>query len=182
MKPALRLELGRKAIQALGLAFVPFGRIGAMALLSLAAVDVLHLKRHSRGGLPLWRRVRRVGERSSQRDIGPLFLALGAAPVLFLVRGPWAWAILAQPFLADSSAALIGHWAGGPLVPGTGKTMAGSASFFAVAALFALMVGLSLPASLLLAGLGMIAEAYAPCGLDNLLVPLAGLSLWYLLL
>ncbi|MBN1426050.1 hypothetical protein JXA88_15985 [Candidatus Fermentibacteria bacterium] len=181
MELSLRLELRRKAMQTLGLVFVPFGQIGALGLLALAAVEGLHLLRHSHGGVPLWRSVRRLGERGAGRDVGPLLLALGAASVLLVVRGPWAWAILCQPFVADSAAALVGRRCGGVQVPGSGKTLAGSAAFFIVAALGAALAGLPVQASLLLAGAGTMVEAFAPWGLDNLLLPLAGLALWNLL-
>ncbi len=173
-------EVRRKGIQALGVAFIPFGRLGAAAFALAILVDALHLALHRRGGVPIWGRVRAMGERGCAPDPGPIMLASGAAVVLFAVRGPWAWAILCQPFLADGAAALVGKALGGPRWVG-GKTVVGSAVFAVVAALVPLLLGLGVVPSLLLACVGTLVEAVAPRGTDNLLLPFGGLAIWAVL-
>lgn len=185
MRPDLRLELRRKAIQALGLAFVPFGTRGAAALAVLLAMELAHLGAVSRGGLPGWRGLRRIGERPGgsphRLDPGPLMLAAGIALVLVAVRGAWAWALVSQPCLADSAAALAGGAVRGPRWPRSRKTVAGSLAFAATSALAARAAGMPLSPALLLAGVGAVVEASAPHGSDNLLLPLAGLAVWRVL-
>jgi dolichol kinase len=177
--PMLRRELRRKLMQAAGLVFVPFGRAGALALVALIALDVVHLALRRSTGLPGWRRIRQLGERGKERDIGPILLAAGAAIVLVAVRDRWAWAVLCQLFLADSAAAVAGMSMDGPRWPRTHRTLAGSAVFFVIAGIVPLALGMNLSSAVTLAAVGTIVEAYSPRGFDNLLIPLAGLGVWY---
>jgi dolichol kinase len=158
------------------MAFAMLGRTGGIILLVAVCVELVHLAFIGKGGLPVWRRLRSFGERTARFDPGPLFLALGAAPVLLFVDPPWSLAIVALPSLADSAAAVVGLSAGGPRLPGSSsKTVVGSATFFLVATTVGVLVGIRLHEAAVLGIVGVVVEWVSPRGSDNLLLPLAGL-------
>jgi dolichol kinase len=171
----LRRECGRKMIQCTGMAFAVLGRAGGLLLCAAIVLELLHRLRLRSGGLPVWRRLRSLGERSVSFDPGPLYLAVGIAPVLLFVSPPWSLAIVALPSLADSAAAIAGLLTGGPRLPGsTRKTVAGSATFLLVATAVGLVLGIPSFQATSLGIVGMIVEWASPRGTDNLLLSAAG--------
>jgi dolichol kinase len=155
--------------------FAVLGKAGGVLLCVAIGLDLLHRARLGRGGLPLWRQLRSLGERASGFDPGPLYLAVGMAPVLLFVSPPWSLAIVALTALADSAAAVVGLLADGPRLPGsTRKTLAGSATFLLVAAGFGLLAGIPPFQAMTLGFVGMLVEWASPRGTDNVLLPAAG--------
>jgi dolichol kinase len=172
----LRRECVRKIIQSTGMVFAVLGRLGGALLLVAILLELVHRIRLKRGGLPVWRQLRSLGERGAGFDPGPFYLAVGIAPVLLFVSPPWSLAIAALPSLADSAAALVGLLADGPKLPGSSrKTIAGSATFFVVATVVSLLVGIPPVQATTLGCVGVIIEWASPRGTDNLLLSAAGI-------
>ena len=162
-------------IQCTGMLFAVLGRLGGVLLFAAIVLELAHRLRLKRGGLPVWRRLRSLGERGAAFDPGPLYLAVGIAPVLLFVSSPWSLAIAALPSLADSAAAMAGLVIDGPRLPGSSrKTIAGSAMFFLVATAAGMVVGISLFHAVVLGIVGVIVEWASPRGTDNLLLAAAG--------
>ncbi len=176
------LETRRKSLQILGMAFVPFQHWGAYALVILVLIDTIHLVRRPEG-IPIWRKLRALGEQGKERDWGPLLLAAGAALVLFLVPPPWSWAICSMAFIGDALAAVCGKALGGPRMPlHTEKTLAGSVACLTAVWATATLAGLGLTQAVSLSFIAAVVEWLAPRGWDNLLLPLSGLVVWMLLI
>ena len=170
-------EAERKAIQVLGMVFVPFGIWGAIALVLLIVVDTIHLL--GPWSLPIWRDLRSLGEQGAGRDHGPILLALGGAVVLFIVPQPWSWGICSMAFVGDGMAAVIGKAVGGPYTPfRPDKTIAGALSCAAAIAVVSFIAGIPWFSSLLLAATGMCVEYLSPGGTDNVLLPFSGIGVW----
>lgn len=180
--PELKKECVRKAIQCSGMVFAVLGKTGGILLCVAVVFELVHMILFSKGGLPAWRWLRSFGERALRLDPGPLFLAIGTAPVLLFVSPPWSLAIVALPFLADSAAAVAGILADGPRLPGSSrKTVAGSAMFFLVATAVGFLAGIRFHQATALGLVGVAVEWGSPRGSDNLLLPLAGvLTMWAL--
>ncbi len=174
MRRDLRRELMRKLVQVFGICLVPLGRYGALFLLICAIAEMIHLSRPD--GLPIFRTLRALGERDGRMDWGPLLLALGAAAVLLLFDEPWTWALCGLVFVGDSSAAIMGMLLQGPHIPlSRKKHLTGSISFLVCVWGVAYMAGLSPVHAGVIACVGTVVEAYAPAGLDNLILPLSGM-------
>jgi len=174
---AWQSEAERKAIQILGMVFVPFGMWGAIALVLLILIDTVHLLGTRR--IPIWRDLRALGEQGAGRDHGPILLALGGAVVLFIVPQPWSWGICSMAFVGDGMAAVIGKAVGGPYTPfKPDKTIAGALSCAVTIAAVSFIAGIPCFSSLLLAATGMCVEYLSPSGTDNVLLPLSGIGVW----
>jgi dolichol kinase len=189
---ALRRELARKAIH-LSTALVPLAYaaglprdavLAALAALAATAVGVeLARLRSARVGA---RFARATGallrDHEHRRWSGAtwLFVAFTIAAVAFprpaAVAAMWAVAV------GDASAAIVGRWVGRHPLPGTAKSVEGSAACFLASALGALLVARLDVAASVVAGLAAtLAEAPERPLDDNVLVALAvggGIVLW----
>lgn len=106
---------------------------------------------------------------------GEVCLPLGVAAAAILVPDPARYACaVATIAVSDVAACLAGRRLGGPRLPGSRKTCAGSAAFFVTALAIGLVLLPAWPGAVLAAAaLTTVVEATASRGLDNLAVPLA---------
>lgn len=175
----LRSQYFRKSVHAGGIVFLPllfYSRALFVALFVFLLILYLMVELLDRKGVqipflsPLIQGCKRI-EESGRLSTGALCLALAGiiVPSLFGVR---AAAIgLAQAYLADTAASVVGGWRGRRSGKG-GKTWMGTASFFLVAFLAGLCYFPYREAALL-AGIGALVESLPLSKIDNLTVPLA---------
>jgi len=190
---AIGRELKRKSLHvAIGLSALVFPQVLSEPWMVVSGLALAVAWMHAVRILPcLQRHFGSVLHDCERRSLGELYFALAIAGLLLVTQGsPLLYAIpLLILTLADSAAAIVGR-----VLPSTqltgflrGKTVAGCAGFFAVAAAICLsMLGTftQLPAwqvavaALLVATATTLAEAVSRRGLDNIVVPLVA---WFFL-
>lgn len=100
---------------------------------------------------------------------GPTVLACGYALAWWVFAAPVALAAVLVTALADPAAAVVGRRFGG----GVRKSLVGTASCAAVAAVVLAAVGVPAPAALATAGVAAAAERVTWSGADNILLPIS---------
>ena len=178
LRAGLRPESTRRVAHAAGAA----GAAGVQLALTLSELAVLAvvftaflIGTRASGGL---RSIHGVSRRTAGAQLLPVGLLL-AAVVVWRHPAATAFGMLILAF-ADPAAAITGRL-GGPAwrVPGSRKSLGGSAAFMAVATglglLFTIVEGHPRPATAVAIAAGItLAEATAGFGLDNVLVPALG--------
>ena len=110
---------------------------------------------------------------------GEVCLPLGVAAAAVLAPDPARYACaVAIVAISDPAACLAGRRLGGPRLPGSAKTFAGTAAFAATAAAICLVLLPGRPAAaVVLAIVTALAEAVSSRGLDNLAIPVAAVGM-----
>jgi CDP-2,3-bis-(O-geranylgeranyl)-sn-glycerol synthase len=171
-RPGISPELPRKLVHigsGLVTAALPFFlSFRAIGLLAVVFVAGMALSRRLR----IFTSVHDAGRTSYGELFYPLGIALLAATQPTRVQFVYAVLVLA---LADGFAAIVGSRARRGRLP-SGKSAAGTATFFAIAALVGVSTGASLATALVAAAALALVEVALRFGLDNLVLPpLAGL-------
>ncbi|NPA96275.1 MAG: hypothetical protein GXO32_01575 [Crenarchaeota archaeon] len=185
-------ELKRKSIHMIpGFAAIPvvvwLGREWGIAIsalfLALYSLNELHLKGLIKRRIPIATQTFEIMARKEEIEkrtfLGTvLFWSSTLALIALLPPAKAAAAVMVSSF-GDAAAAVVGRLVGGPRLPWTRKTIAGSLAMFAISLLCIYVNGLPLTTCVITSALSTLAEALTKVSiLDELTVPLtAGVSL-----
>lgn len=177
----LRSEIVRKSIHFL-IAIVPtiaatFGIFSAISLLAggtLVYIGSEYLRRHGTA-VPVITRLTLLASRPRDRDrfvLGPVTLSLGAMVALVFYPEPAASIAIYALAFGDGLAGLVGTFWGSLHIPGTGKSVEGSAACFVATFVAALGFIPSVSAAVIVALVATVLEVLPTHDADNLLLPI----------
>ena len=177
----LRSEIVRKSIHFL-IAIVPtiasaFGILFTISLLAtgtLVYIGSEYLRRHGTA-VPVITQLTLLASRARDRDrfvLGPVTLSLGAMVALIFYPEPAASIAIYALAFGDGLAGLVGTFWGSLYIPGTGKSVEGSAACFVASFVAAVGLTPSVPAAGAVALVATTLEALPTHDADNLLLPI----------
>jgi len=191
VRSALR-ELKRKSIHMIpGFAAIPIvvwlGRSWGIAIsclfLALYTLNELHLKGFIKREIPIATHTFKIMARREEIEkrtfIGTVFFWSTTLALIALLPPARAAAAVMISSFGDAAAAIVGKLVGGPRVPMSNKTVAGSLAMFVTSIACVSLAGIPMVPGLIAATASTIAEAFTKISvLDELTVPIvAGATL-----